>query len=780
MEKELEFMRRNYPDILKNEPPYVAVRFSPNVKLSYNDDGIKQLLERQFTPIKRLTTKFPGLRMTRLYQALSPEKLSALIKRAQAADETYRPGPFFSYFKIEYDDPSQLSAIAKEMQQWKEVEQAVVYIPAPDPFVNASNDPRAVNQTYLDVAPGGIDARYAWNFVGGDGQGQRLVDLERGWTFDHEDLTAHGISLLHGTIRDGSRAHGTAVLGEISAVDNTVGCVGITPNLASVRTTSYFGSTIPDAILAAIASMLFGDVLLLEVQVFVPGLTNMWGPAEVLDDAFEAIRLATALGIIVVEAGGNGTLNPVTGGSEAPPFAMNSYVAPSGNAILNPGGPGFRDSGAIIVSAATSAAPHTRMAWAPHGQRIDNYAWGENINTLSSNDSAATTLYQNGFNGTSGASPIITGAALAINGIAEASLGFRFGPRQMRALLRNPGTGTAPSLAEATQISVMPNLRQIIDNLLNIAPDVYVRDFVGDTGNPHTGAISASPDVIVRPVAAADPQAAFGEGSGTENSTTLGSSVVASTDHFIFVRMRNRGGSAATNVKATVFWSPPASLVTPDLWILAGSTTLASVPNGNQLTVSNAINWPAASVPPVGHYCFVGIVGNALDPAPEPADFNNWDNFQLFIRNNNNVTWRNFNVVSAEPEPNASIEGFVELPFLLVGAPDKARAFDIAIEGKLPEGARLLFQMPLDVFRQARQYLPKSELVGKDVARAQLNPFQQTMLKSMKLPAKYRGQCRLFLYIPKPLRKQPFQVILRQFYRGLQVGGLTWQTGAKK
>ncbi|WP_420151904.1 S8 family peptidase [Spirosoma sp.] len=774
MEKELEFMRQNHSDILKNEPPYIAVRFSPEVKLNYTDDAINQLTERQFEPIRRLKAKFPDLRMSRLYQAVSADKLQEMIRQAQATDETYRPGPFFNYFKVEYDDPAKLPAIAKELKRWPEVAQVEIYVPAPSPFVNAANDPRATNQTYLDVAPGGIDARYAWNFVGGDGQGQRVIDIERGWTFNHEDLVTHGAVNLNGTILDSSRSHGTAVLGEICAVDNTIGCVGITPHIASVRGSSYSGSTQQDAILVAVANLSFGDVILLEAQNWVPGLSMMLGPIEVTDAVYEAIRLATALGIIVVEAGGNGTNNGST-----PPFALDSYVTPGGNAIFNPGGAGFRDSGAIIVSAATSAAPHTRMAWAPHGQRIDNYAWGQNINTLDSNSSSATNLYRTDFSGTSGASPMITGAALATNGIAEASLGFRFGPRQMRALLRNPATGTAPAATEATQISVMPNLRQIIDNLLNITPDVYVRDFVGDTGNPHSGAISASPDVIVRPAAVADPQASFGEGSGTENNTSLGSSVVASTDHFIYVRMRNRGGSAATNVQATVFWSPPASLVTPDLWTLAGSTTLANVPNGNQLTVSNAITWPAANVPPVGHYCFVGIIGNALDPAPDPADFNNWDNFQLYIRNNNNVTWRNFNVVSAEPGPNSSMDGFVELPFLLVGAPDKARAFDIAIDGKLPEGAKLLFQMPVDFFRQASQFLPKAELINRNEALAYLNPFQLTMLKGMKLPAKYRGKCRLYLHIPKPLRKRPFQVVLRQFYRNLQVGGLTWQTGAK-
>ena len=194
MEQELEFMRRNHPDILEKEPPYVAVQFSPNLRLAYSDDGIKQLTDRQFAPIQRLTARFPGLRMTRLYQGLAPDKLSELVKRAQAADETYRPGPFFSYFKIEYDDADQLPAIAKEMQGWREVEQATVFVPAPSPMVNAANDVRAVNQTYLNVAPGGIDARYAWTFPGGDGQGQRLVDIERGWTFNHEDLLAHGIT----------------------------------------------------------------------------------------------------------------------------------------------------------------------------------------------------------------------------------------------------------------------------------------------------------------------------------------------------------------------------------------------------------------------------------------------------------------------------------------------------------------------------------------------------------------------------------------------------------
>ncbi|MBK7970786.1 MAG: hypothetical protein IPK08_18725 [Bacteroidetes bacterium] len=33
---------------------------------------------------------------------------------------------------------------------------------------------KAVNQDYLDAAPWGIDARYAWTFTGGDGAAYHL------------------------------------------------------------------------------------------------------------------------------------------------------------------------------------------------------------------------------------------------------------------------------------------------------------------------------------------------------------------------------------------------------------------------------------------------------------------------------------------------------------------------------------------------------------------------------------------------------------------------------
>src|SRR4029453_8232234 len=97
-----------------------------------------------------------------------------------------------------------LQALARSLRSWPSVKTAYVDIPAVDPVVNAGDDPRSSNQGYLDPSPDGIDAEYAWGFPGGDGAGQRVIDLERGWTFNHEDLTAHGATMLHGTLLDRS------------------------------------------------------------------------------------------------------------------------------------------------------------------------------------------------------------------------------------------------------------------------------------------------------------------------------------------------------------------------------------------------------------------------------------------------------------------------------------------------------------------------------------------------------------------------------------------------
>jgi subtilisin family serine protease len=108
---------------------------------------------------------------------------------------------------------------------------------------------------------------------------------------------------------------------------------------------------------------------------------------------------------VVVEAGCNGR------------YDLDAYTNLSGKRIFDRTSAGFRDSGAIMVGAGSSASPHTRLGFSNHGNRVDCYAWGENIDTADTNDAGTdNTAYTTSFGGTSGASPIVTGAALLVQG----------------------------------------------------------------------------------------------------------------------------------------------------------------------------------------------------------------------------------------------------------------------------------------------------------------------------------------------------------------------------
>jgi serine protease len=749
--------------------PRVIIRFHEGFDSRKYDDAVGYLKERDPATLKRIEAAFGAIRVEPVFSDKTREKLPKLQRLAVERDPSYNPTDLTAFHYVEAEKADDLLALAKTLAASSAIRSADVEIPGPDPLVNDADDPLSANQTYLDAAPGGLDARYAWTFTGGDGAGQRVIDIEQGWTFNHEDLASHAITQLNGVLLDGSRAHGTAVLGELCAIDNTLGCTGFAPNLGSVFVASR-NPSLANSIVDVLDNLDFGDVMLLETQDGVPGtVPTMFGPSEIVEAVREACRLATALGIVVVAAGGNGTNN-----GSVPATNLDTFTDAGGNLVLfrDNANPDFFDSGAIIVAAATSAAPHSRLAFSTHGLRVDCYGWGQNITTCSSDAMGATTLYRSNFGGTSGASPMVAGAALCVQGIYQAATGSRLSPRQMRQILSDPAINTTRAPAEATAIGVMPDLRGIIDNVLGIVPDIYIRDNVADTGDPHNGAISASPDIILRPLMVADPQASFGEGSGTENDSSLGFEAEAGQDNFLYARVRNRGGAAAVNVNADLFWSPASTLVTPDLWTFVGSTTIPNVLTGNQLTVSNAVTWPSAAIPAPGHYCFVGLIGTVNDPAPAPADFLNFDNFRTFIRNNNNVTWRNFNVVNNDPgDPEAQIV----LKWLVPGAPDKARRFALHLRLDLPRRAEVLLDLPLAILRALDAQM---ELVKIDHRRGRgivkLPQIGDIRLGPGVIEAKARYDMKFLVRLNSKERGK-HSIVARQLYEGKEeVGRLTW------
>jgi subtilase family protein len=411
---------------------------------------------------------FPDLVLTRLFEDLTSAEIGDLIATAVANDPAYVPPVFDNYLVISCPDDFDTDGLAAAFNLWTGVvEFAYTQPPPSDPVVVGTANPFFVGQGHLGAFGQGIAVQAAWA-KGADGSERRFVDLERGWFFGHEDLPKP-IPLLAGINRRQSFHHGCAVLGEIVAVDDNRGVVGIAPN-AIPHAISYFdpkfqtsgprlNAMIASRILLAARSLRTGDVLMLEVQIagVVNGATVVV-PAEADRGIRDAIRLVVRAGVIVVEAAGNGNAD------------LDNFVDPTtNNHVLNATlGLEFVDSGAIMVGSCTSTTPHAKFLESNFGSRIDCWGWGENILTTGNfNNPTQVNAYfiDPPFGGTSGATPMIAGICLLIQ-----NLQFLLQPRpgepqgtlqqSMRAILRNPSNGNQVTGSTRT----IPDMGKLIEN----------------------------------------------------------------------------------------------------------------------------------------------------------------------------------------------------------------------------------------------------------------------------------------------------------------------------
>ncbi|WP_298577247.1 S8 family peptidase [uncultured Luteimonas sp.] len=356
------------------------------------------------------------------------------------------------YHVIDLASSDDAERVLKELLATPGIETAYLEPEPLPPPVDPDDDPRSANQLYLDAAPRGIDARWAWSRS--DGDGVTVIDMEQGWTLNHEDLQAAAIDLISGQNR-AWHGHGTAVLGELAGVDNTIGVVGIAPGartrvVSEWRTMTDYNSA--DAIVSAASVMEPGDVLLLEAQTRYGTVQNV--PIEVHDAIFDAIRDAVDNGIVVVEAAGNGSVD------------LDTFQTADGRRILNRASSDFRDSGAILVGAARSPVPHMRSGFSNFGSRIDCYGWGDSIDTCGDGQTGSlTNSYTTGFGGTSGASPMVTGAAALLQSWHKRVFRRILTPDEMRELLSDPARNTASQAPATDRIGVMPDLRRLIESL---------------------------------------------------------------------------------------------------------------------------------------------------------------------------------------------------------------------------------------------------------------------------------------------------------------------------
>lgn len=330
---------------------------------------------------------------------------------------------------------------------------SVTPMPAADPSCPVTTPSFESYQGYLGPAPHGIDAPAAWR-LGVRGQGVWFADIEGGWNAKHEDLPGERITHVSGRpIKNPHwRAHGTAVLGEVVGLDNGKGIVGIAPDVERVFTSSIGGVATAEAIDNAAEAMRPGDVLLIELQG--AGPRGRYLPMEYWDDNYDAIEAATARGVIVIEAAGNGAEN-------LDHRAYSGKLSRTG-----------RDSGAIMVGAGgpprEGFEDRARLDFSNYGSRVDVQGWGRKVATLDYGDlqncagTEATYTdrhYTGEFAGTSSASPIVAGAAILLQSYAKQH-GRVLSPREIRDILTH--TGTPQTSDPSKHIGPRPDLSRAL------------------------------------------------------------------------------------------------------------------------------------------------------------------------------------------------------------------------------------------------------------------------------------------------------------------------------
>jgi hypothetical protein len=450
----------------------IVIKFYDHAGIDYSrGNDIVEVLIRQEDSMKwkEFIKTYPFLRIDRIFTSIRADELIALVNKARTMDIKYHPPDLLTYFVCSCPAFVHPGKMILKLAAFDEVELVYLQSAAINPQGIRKKKHPVFPPNHLNPSPEGINAKYARGIMGGMGSSQvKFIDIEQGWDLNHHDFDIKTLPLT-GINHPGFRDHGTAVLRTIMKKDTGNSCMGITPGVSGYVISQWRPGGEPndaDAVLAAITSLNFGDILLLETQTFYSAGNNKVWPAEIQEATFQAIRLATALGIIVIEAAGNGDTNN-SSGNDLDDFLSNK------KRILNPVSRHFKDSGAILVAASIMDLPHNRIGYSNYGKRINCYAWGEGVVT-GSNDGSSRGYgihpYITDFNGTSSASAIIAGVVIAVQSISEMKYHIRLSPGQMRHLVSNDHYGTASANGRnRDKIGVMPDLERIIDHGLPVS-----------------------------------------------------------------------------------------------------------------------------------------------------------------------------------------------------------------------------------------------------------------------------------------------------------------------
>lgn len=320
--------------------------------------------------------------------------------------------------------------------------------------VNKSADSRSVDkdaatpdfsqqQNYLDDE-GGMDVYQAWSIYSETGKSATVRHLDFGVYRDHEDLRGN-ITVVSSRPETEPCHHGTASTGCIAAIDNGLGVTGIAHGCDF-----YFYDTGDTE--RVVADMEVGDILSFDIQITKGEVYLPQIDAQIIWDLYHH---AVNAGAVVIFAGGNG-----------------------GNDLGNTAA--FHDwgnSGATLIGSVYSATGRRKTTSNYNLHQALN-SWGEHVTTIGYSDlqdlEGHNRDYTATYNGTSSATPLVSGALALIQSYAISKYHLCFTSQEMHLLVQGWGNWDA--------IGQQIGHRPLVANTL-AAMDLVLFDNEAEDGN---------------------------------------------------------------------------------------------------------------------------------------------------------------------------------------------------------------------------------------------------------------------------------------------------------
>lgn len=358
---------------------------------------------------------------------------------------------------------------------------------SPPSITSTTTTPDFSNQqTYRGPNPG-VDMQYAWD-LGYNGTGISVADIEYGFNPDHEDFNSNTTKIADNmTIVSGVDPayvhHGTAVVGIVGGMQNEYGVTGLAHGISDMvvypEYTNERGYDRIFAITKALENAKKGDVVMYEMQAFNNSTEKKLVPAEYDKIVWELTKAASDLGVTIVAAAANGTVN---------------LDAPEHKAYNDMG-----DSGAIIVGGGTPDTNHNKVSYSNYGNRVNLQGWAEKVFTTgeinfgscnaSFIDNNKNRSYTACFSGTSSATPIVASCAIVLQSAYFEQTGNYLTPLQIREIL----TSTGIPQGTGGNIGPLPNMKAALtklnaDYVLSTPSNSFESNFIVSP-NPSSGKI---------------------------------------------------------------------------------------------------------------------------------------------------------------------------------------------------------------------------------------------------------------------------------------------------